>query len=127
MDIDYFERLMNYDAAPNVQCMNDSYNFNVGDVILDVEKNSHYSESVENMNRTFDCSEIDNRQLINDERYESSAIDNSRTSSKNNVVTVNFNAYNEIHSPSTDVDTVMTTFGEKLAEAVTLAAEGIHW
>jgi hypothetical protein len=44
-------------------------------------------------------------------------------------VTLNFNAYNEIRGETgagTDVDSVMSAFCSKLAEAVTSAAEGVH-
>jgi hypothetical protein len=45
-------------------------------------------------------------------------------------VTLNFNAYNEIKTEgggsAADVDGILAAFGEKLAEAVALAAEGVH-
>jgi hypothetical protein len=133
---------MNYDTVGNVQCnATDNYSFNVGEVVLDIEKNSNvydesnmYSEQVHFDNSSVNSEQVhygDSQSFV-DNSY--SFVDNSRETNSRvssaapaqNGVTVNFNAFNEIHSPSTDVDSVMVQFGEKLAEAVALAAEGIH-
>lgn len=150
-DIDYFEGIMNCDAGGSVNYAFDSYNFNVGDIVVDVDKNTDFNETYENNNTNIaeDFLTVDNSRVIN-ERYEMNTVDSPRIfpeetrvnaadcSRPNNSydsgggkpaspeITVNFNAYNEIHSPGTDVDSVMSAFGEKLAEAVSLAAERIH-
>ena len=136
-DINYLESQMNCDSVGglgSVPYSTDSYHFNVGDVILDIEKNSHISEMNDNTSIVDNVSAIDNRQFNNSEQNfqnESNSVGNLRAdgaaSAVSGGVTVNFNAYNEIHSPDTDVGSVMTTFSEKLAEAVALAAEGIHF
>jgi hypothetical protein len=41
-------------------------------------------------------------------------------------VTVNFNAYNEFKSSDNDMDSVLSAFSDRLAEAVACAAEGLH-
>jgi hypothetical protein len=58
---------------------------------------------------------------------------NNYSKTKSSPVTVNFNAYNEFNSYSesglgtgADVDSVMTAFSERLAEAVASATEGVH-
>jgi len=155
MDIDYFEGMMNesYDVVDNAQFMN-NYSFNIGDIIVDIDKESSFIEET----NVFDESNINsgkvycdnssvNSELIHLEQVHceetQSFIDNSQVFEKLNSfvdntvvdyskqsggVTVNFNAYNEIRSSGSDndVDSIITAFGEKLAQAVASASEGVH-
>jgi hypothetical protein len=76
------------------------------------------SRVFEEVHSVIDNSVADNTQIFTD---------NSRVNnSAKNPVTVNFNAYNEFHSVAADTDSIMAVFGEKLAQAVSLAAEGLH-
>jgi hypothetical protein len=79
---------------------------------------------------------IDNSQMF---EQSESLIDSSYSFTDNSVVntsavlggktpvTVNFNAYNEFNSSPADVDSVLTAFSDKLAQAVSHAAQGLHF
>ena len=108
--------------------------------------NRCFYESVSDLNNvnSADCESIVSHSEVFEESFFNN-IDNSRDyfdyslngDTFNNVkvedgrrgsppVTVNFNAFNEFRTPAVDTDSVLNAFGEKLAQAVSLAAEGLH-
>jgi heat shock protein HspQ len=135
-DIDYLEELMNSSNAGYGDVVNE-YNFGIGDVVLDVDKSSNNSEIYESITD-------DNSQTFN-EFVESNAFMNalnddnaadtvhftvpemySASDGAGRSVVVNCNSNNEINAQGADVETVLTVFSDRLAEAITLAAEGIR-
>ncbi|MDR0222616.1 MAG: hypothetical protein LBI38_03645 [Oscillospiraceae bacterium] len=140
--LDEYERLLENERT-TVENAANNFNFSTGDIFLEIDKSlteageyltvDNGRSSVDN-SRVFDYSrtKIDGSRFFDDTRI----TDNSRSETRNSRettqnyggvsgLTVNFNAYNKISS-SADIDAVMTAFGEKLAEAVASAAEGIH-
>ena len=135
MNTDYFEALQNSDGYRNDAgiAYGDNYNFNVGDIMLDIDRYSDFSNTSIDESHSY----ADSRQDI----FETTNIVNNAGNDGSDAgkagavipfgagVTVNFNAYNEVRSvtePSSDIGNIMTQFSERLAEAVALAAEGVH-
>ena len=144
-DIENLEKLealanSRYEEINSAQSMVDNYNLDVGGIVIDIEKTSISDESshmvdntqnlVEEMNSSQSAFNESHHFIDNSSEFINSVANYSAKNESPTMnaggVTVNLNAYNEIHSSGGDVDSMMKNFGEKIAEAVALAAEGVR-
>ena len=105
------------------------------EIVNEIENNEVIqSEIVQNeivqneiVNQIFENNEVIQSEIVHVENsVVDAAVVNNYSSAGAPPVTVNFNAFNEFNSSGADVDSVMTAFSERLAEAVSMAAEGLH-
>lgn len=143
--MDYFEeyeRLID-DLQLFVGDGGQSFNFEVGDIVLEIDNSNTDIADITNISDAADITNITDTADITDNSqsfdygdsavfapvFDSSEIVNNYNSgseSRGGRVTVNFNAYNRIDSSGADIDAVIDAFGERLAGIIASAAEGVH-